>query len=211
MELTPLPDPVDLEALGRYLLSDNGPEDGMTLSDLDGFLTGLVVGPEMIPPSEWLPVIWGGEEPRFEDDDEMQMVFASILGRYNEIITCLDSDPKEFAPIFWETDDGPPDVTDWAAGFLEALALRPDAWQPLLDDSKAHVTLLPLLLACGRDEDFEDEIGEGFDEESFLAEVPDVLPVCVLSIHAFWRNRRQSGPPRRSTGRARPRRRGPRR
>ena len=33
----------------------NAPDDSMGLSDLDGFLTGIAVGPELILPSEWLP------------------------------------------------------------------------------------------------------------------------------------------------------------
>ena len=38
----------------------------MGLSDLDGFLTGIAIGPELILPSEWLPVIWGGDSPKFK-------------------------------------------------------------------------------------------------------------------------------------------------
>jgi uncharacterized protein len=63
----PLSGPIDLDALDDYLLCDHAPGDSMGLSDLDGFLTGIVVGPELILPSEWLPVIWGGEEPELED------------------------------------------------------------------------------------------------------------------------------------------------
>jgi uncharacterized protein len=83
-------------------MSDHAPDDGMGLSDLDGFLTGIVVGPELILPSEWLPVIWGGEEPEFETEDEMRTVLGTIMGRYNEIAACFNSDPDEFDPIFWE-------------------------------------------------------------------------------------------------------------
>ena len=41
--------PIDLAALDDYLMSDHAPDDCMGLSDLDGFLTGVVVGPELIP------------------------------------------------------------------------------------------------------------------------------------------------------------------
>jgi Uncharacterised protein family (UPF0149) len=44
--------PIDLDALDNYLLSDHAPDDSMGLSDLDGLLTGIVVGPELILPSE---------------------------------------------------------------------------------------------------------------------------------------------------------------
>ena len=50
---------IDLDALDAFLLSDRTPENCMGLSDLDGFLTAIVIGPELIAPSEWLPIIWG--------------------------------------------------------------------------------------------------------------------------------------------------------
>src|SRR5690349_11778488 len=53
-ESLPLSGPIDLEALDRFLMSDASPEDCMQLSDLDGFLTGIAIGPEPILPSEWL-------------------------------------------------------------------------------------------------------------------------------------------------------------
>lgn len=46
----------DLEALDAYLLSDISPEDCMLPSNLDGFMTGIAVGPEPIPSSEWLQI-----------------------------------------------------------------------------------------------------------------------------------------------------------
>ena len=39
----PLNGPIDLDALDGYLMSDHAPDDSMGLSDLDGFLTGVVV------------------------------------------------------------------------------------------------------------------------------------------------------------------------
>src|SRR5215212_7681851 len=64
-ELLPLSGPVDLEALDQFLMSDASPEDCMQLSDVDRFLTGIAIGPELVMPSEWLPAIWGGDEPAF--------------------------------------------------------------------------------------------------------------------------------------------------
>jgi uncharacterized protein len=90
---TPLLPSVDLGVLNAYLMSDRAPENSTGLSDLDGFLTGIVVGPELIMPSEWLPLNWGGEEPEFADMDEAKAVLGTIMGRYNEIIGHLDNDP----------------------------------------------------------------------------------------------------------------------
>ncbi len=176
---------VDLDALDAYLMSDRAPDNSMGLSDLDGFLTGIVVGPELILPSEWLPAIWGGEEPTFETEDEMGTVLRTIMGRYNEIVACFNADPEEFDPIFWEGQEGEVVASDWAGGFLDAVALRPDAWTPLMEDEHAGTLMMPLLLLNG-DFEFGDTVT---DEDAFLAEVPDMIPICIAGIHQFWKSR----------------------
>jgi yecA family protein len=62
----------------------------------------VVLGPELIMPSEWLPVIWGGQKPKFETEDEMRTVLRTIMGRYNEIAAYVNANPDEFEAIFWE-------------------------------------------------------------------------------------------------------------
>ncbi len=70
-------------------MSDESPENCMQISDLDGFLTAIVVGPDLIKPSEWLPVVWGGESPEFSDDAQATTILGAILGRYNETAQSL--------------------------------------------------------------------------------------------------------------------------
>src|SRR5688500_19645278 len=98
--------PVDLEVLDQFLMSEASPENCMQLSDLDGFLTGIAIGPELVKPSEWLPAIWGDDEPVFENEEQVQTVIGAIMGRYNEILRVLNIDPETFAPIFWEGPAG---------------------------------------------------------------------------------------------------------
>jgi yecA family protein len=123
---------MDLEALDRYLCSDRAPDHCMALSGLDGFLTAVVIAPDRIPPSEWLPVIWGDEEPEFESEAELRTILATIMGRYSQIATCFESDPDDFDPIFREGPRGDVVASDWAAGFLDAVAMRREAWEPMI-------------------------------------------------------------------------------
>ena len=148
-EILPLTGPVDLEALDQFLMSDASPEDCMQLSDLDGFLTGIAIGPELIMPSEWLPAIWGGDEPVFEDEEQARTVLGAIMGRYNEILHALNTDPEAYEPLFWEGPDGEVIAADWAEGFVDAIRLRPEAWRPLLEDREALILLIPILALCG--------------------------------------------------------------
>jgi uncharacterized protein len=191
----------DLDALDAFLSSDHAPDDGMALSDLDGFLTAIVVGPETIPPSEWLPKVWGGGSPGFADIDEAKLVLGAVLGRQNDIARALAEDPPVCEPIFWETAAGDPIAGDWAEGFLEGMLLRLDAWQPLFMDKHASDLLFPILALCG------DEIGEslfGLDSEfetQMAAEAPDLIPSCVVLIHRYWKPRRRENAFARRLGR----------
>ena len=202
MEDAPLPGMVDLTALEHYLRSDLMPEGGMGLSELDGFLTCLVVGPEMIPPHEWLPAIWGGEEPEFASEDVARTILAAIMARYNEIATCFETNAETFTPIYLEDTDGTLLTMDWVLGFLEAVSLRVDAWQPLVRDPEAELVLTPLLLFT-QSEEIKAELGDAFDEAAFLANAPDLLPACAIGIHAFWKTYRQSAPRRSAQDRGR--------
>lgn len=42
---------MDLDDLGVWLASDAAPDTAMSLAELDGFLTGLIVGPDPIRPA----------------------------------------------------------------------------------------------------------------------------------------------------------------
>jgi uncharacterized protein len=183
---------VDLDPLDTYLTSPESPANSMGLSDLDGFLTGLVAGPEMVKPSEWMPLVWGDEEPEFATPEEADAILGTIMARYNEILDCLDTDPDSFDPIFWEGEDGDVIVTDWAAGFMDAVILRSKAWAPLLQDDAGRDLMLPLLVLGSDDERPlfdapplpEDEIDE------LLADGPNVVIEAVLAAYQFWEERR---------------------
>ena len=183
---------VDLDALEAYLSSDESPEECMDLSELDGFLAGLIVGPEPVPPSEWLPVIWDNEEPAFADEAQANVILGSILGRYNEIADSLDAEPVEYAPVFWQDFGGDTIVEDWAIGFMQAVSMRQAQWEPVLADDDTAMLLIPIAAIAGLSmpDAAEDELAlpeEVMDK--LVEEAPDVLPSCVLGLRLFWRDR----------------------
>jgi uncharacterized protein len=180
-------DHIDLEELAEYLDSDLSPDDCMGLSDLDGYLAAIIVGPEFIMPSEWLPVIWREEEPKFESTAHAEMIIGLIMGRYNEIITGFNSDPEEFEPIFWRRPTGEVIVMDWAAGFLDAIEARSAAWGPLFGHNKAKLLLEPLLI-LGDDGELDDERDPDDRWKEFHASRSDAIPNCVIGIHKFWKD-----------------------
>ena len=109
--------PMSLHELDEFFLSDEAPDRSMALSDLDGFLTAVAIGPDRIKPSEWLPRIWGDETPEFLSEEEANRVIGTILGRYNQIITQLQDDPDRYQPLIRQNEHGQVIARDWVAGF----------------------------------------------------------------------------------------------
>jgi uncharacterized protein len=156
---------------------------------------------ELILPSGWLPVILGGQEPEFETEDQMRTVLGTIMGRYNEIAACLSSDPDDFDPLFLEGLDGDVIASDWAGGFLDAVALRATAWEPLIESDGAGILMALLFLLTG-----DMEIDDAADEDELMAQASDMIPTRIAGIREFWQNYRKP-PSRRGRSRTRGRRR----
>ena len=51
-----------LDELSALLESDLTPEDCMDISMLQGYLTAVLLGPEVTDPEKWLNGIWGKSE-----------------------------------------------------------------------------------------------------------------------------------------------------
>ena len=50
------------------------------------FCAGVIVCPDMIPPSEWLPEVWGsGGPPEMESEEALQNALDLIMGHYNDV------------------------------------------------------------------------------------------------------------------------------
>jgi hypothetical protein len=67
--------------------------------------------------------------------------------------------------------------------------------------------IMPILLLNG-DAELDLGLKDGaFDEEEFLADVPDIIPACVAGIHEFWKTKGNHRKPRSSRPRSNPGRR----
>ncbi len=173
-----------LRQLDDFLLSEAVSDDVMLLSELDGFLAGLIVCPDLIMPSEWMPVVWGDDDdPVFDSMEQAQAISSLIMGHYNDIIRQLDQ--NRYRPIYdvdiddsilWET---------WLEGFGQAMRLRPESWRAYTQDEDAD--LQRALFVLGRLKELatlppQDIKPLDIDEElENLA--PDLIPAHVEVLH----------------------------
>ena len=160
-----------------FLTSPAAPKGAMSPMEFDGYLTGIVVSPDLLLPSQWLDGIWGQDKPALDSLDQTQTVIAAVMDHYNAIIAALDAgfnqieakQPVDYRPLFLATSDKPSHdvVRTWVRGFGKAMALAPERWSSLADDERLQPLLTPFIgFMEVRDPDFEpaDNIDELLDE-----------------------------------------------
>ena len=120
-----------LAAWIAYLASPDAPADAMRPLELDGFLTGIIVSPDLILPNEWVHETWGEDGPRVDDLARVQKLFESLCGHYNDIVERLDDERTEFRPMFVGADGvaAPDRLRPWIRGFAKAIAFSVDDWE----------------------------------------------------------------------------------
>lgn len=184
--------------LDQFLLSDRCSENAMTLDALHGYLTAIAIGPEPVPPEEWLPTVWGpaaGDTPGFQSGQEAKRIQSLIMRFLNEIAITFEAAPKEFEPLFLEQTVQGKKLLDgeaWAWGFWEGMNLRAEAWETAWEAPVAATLRAVYLLGA-------EEVEE---EEVVLADTPQKRHQLALEIEAglpaiyrFWQERRKKAHP----------------
>lgn len=174
-------DALTLEELDEYLSSDKAPDDCMLLSELDGFMTAIVVGPSFIGPTVWFPKALGLAFPRVPGTTFIDRVVYAVINRYNEISTQLSDDPESFEPIFLKSNDGIVIAMDWAEGFRDGMKLRAAKWRSIVSAPGMRQLLYPILVHCS-DKRGKSLLGlSDTDEQRALEtaylDIPRVLPL----------------------------------
>jgi uncharacterized protein len=152
--------------------------------ELEGFLTALVIGPNTVSPTLWLPKVWGGRTPKFKDIAEVNRFVALVMGLYNDIAFTFDQAPQTFRPTFYESRVKGRRVVivdEWCFGFLKGMRLDARGWKPL---KRERPELLKPIELFGSPAGWR-ECEAGVDEKMHRRWSPKVTP-AVRAIHAYW-------------------------
>ncbi|MCX4116190.1 MULTISPECIES: UPF0149 family protein [Aeromonas] len=127
-------------------LMDYGNDDSMlSLSALDGFLTAVLSGPELVPPNLWWPVLWGGTPPEWSSEREMKRALDLILGHMNILAHTLCYQPEHFIPVLMANYvEGQElcNAEDWCFGYLRGMALG--NWPALPEEQESSLEVIRL-------------------------------------------------------------------
>jgi uncharacterized protein len=129
------------EVLKRF-----GDKRAMNLEKLDGFMAALICGPDNVPPSEYLPKIWGDgiiNEDAFSAQPMLREFISLVTRHWNTICDTLRSGDV-FTPLLLEDEHGVARANDWANGFMRGMEMRREDWAALLDDKDHGGSLVPI-------------------------------------------------------------------
>ncbi len=179
--------------LNDFLNSALLEERAMDLATVEGFLTAVTIGPELVMPAQWLPWVWDMHEgkinPEFEDMDQADQIINLLMRHYNDILGQFIDDPEGFTPLFDFGDEW--GVSEWCEGFLFGTSFSKAAWATLW---AAHPELLEPFALMGTDEG----IAQLDINPDSAGEVVNAIVPSLAAIYAFWMNRRVTREPDRS-------------
>lgn len=117
------------QAQGRYAETEpllrraleQAPDRTMSLEMLDGFFTALVIGPTLVLPSQYLPMVWGddGDGPDWDSPEQAEYVLGLLVKHWNAIAARREVN-AEHRPIIDNFGMAMPGE-EWAVGFMNGI------------------------------------------------------------------------------------------
>ncbi len=210
---------VQADRLRSFLCAAERPEGTLRYLELAGFLFVISCSPEMVMPSEWIPLIFDGKDPGYESTEVAQEVLSAVMALYNHINRGVVEGCPELPPGCALDDNGianlDPDasVGEWARGFVEGHGYLEDLWSLCAPDVLAEELVVCLaVLGFFSSRKVADGYCKGFKPgemtlEEMAQKMADVFPEAMKryahlgrSIHrALLEYRYESQQPVRST------------
>jgi uncharacterized protein len=137
----------DVEALAARLAKIKNP-DSLSLEGVDGLFCALIASPDLVAPSEYLPVILGsdpGDSQSFLDLDDANLTMSLLLRYWNSVIADFERESMHF-PYVEEPGVNGILGRAWARGFMRGTRLAPGGWVELFtDENEGQVVTIPLV------------------------------------------------------------------
>lgn len=195
-EIVPTPplNETEIGQLDDFLTSDSAPDAAMDVSMMDGFLTALASGPNLMMPGTMLGWIWDAEHghdlPTFASADESKGIVGLIIRHWNSVNDMLNDASAGYEPLIPEREsDGRviSVIDDWCEGYYKGISVDRTAWAPLLEE---HPEWFTVIMLYGTEEGWDEleRRKDSLDQHQALAVS---LVRSVQNIHHYWVEQRR--------------------
>lgn len=184
----------ELDRLAEFLKACKRPH-AMNLEELDGFFAALIAGPEIVPPSEYLPEVFGGEMSetcKFENVEQAREVLGLIMRHWNGIAATLNKGDVHL-PVLLEDTDGVRLGNDWSRGFMRGVHMCHDAWAELINDDQQGGLMVPVLMLY-HEHDKDPELRPGPIEPEKRDEIIVQMAAGIVRAYRYFRSHVRSEP-----------------
>lgn len=126
--------------LSGFLASPQRPTKTFTYPQLAGFLFGLANGPELIQPSEWIPMVFNNQEAQYETGDEAECITQAMMALYNDCVRTRSGGAGALPPgceirsTLMENLKTTAPLSQWAQGFGVAYDYLSEVWEAYIPD-----------------------------------------------------------------------------
>jgi uncharacterized protein len=164
------------------------PTGTLRYHELQGFLFTIASAPELVQPSEWLPIVFGDHDAGYKSLEEAEAVLGELMALYNLVNDEVGEDRASLpADCLFRTetlanleDDAP--VAEWSRGFLRGHLWLEESWEACVPsdlEDEFSATLMTLSFFASKElaEAFVAEIQQDVKTmaESIRRELPDAL------------------------------------
>lgn len=164
----------ELDELNEYLAEHPGPYQ-FGLDAAHGLLSAVVVAPEPIAASEWLPVLLT-DDGELVDADTSNRVLTLIVRLYNSIVQELEA--FSYQPIYAEVEDEQGSARlsprGWCEGFAAGIDLRSEIWGTRLGSDPRLLEIMDPIIRLSAEEGVLDidVVGEAGADQTRSDELP---------------------------------------
>ncbi len=188
---------LDTSPLDELLAFAEHQDQVLNQAELLGFFYGLVITPESIPSSEWLPQVFGEKIDVFTDQEQGERLLKGLLTVYDRFNHLHLQGHLHFPYCLKKpSEETVSNALDWGFGFNLALEMRPEIWlgngpvdkQDEDDNLFASFSVVNAIAWPHEvDELFADEGGldQSTDESELLATLLLALPNAVAVIQSY--------------------------
>jgi len=189
--LTPLTE----EERGRLddFLSSFESGTAMDFEEFDGFLCALVVGPDLVNPSEYWPHILNREQPgpfSFKTQQQAEEIMTLAARHWNTIVETL-GDGKPYVPMVFVDDEWTVGGNAWAIGFFRGVNLRVDSWEEFLED-KEYADALLAMHAFARENHPDPELRIESPTPGLRKELLVAMAAGLMEIYEYFQEKRDA-------------------
>lgn len=204
----------DEKAIRKMLSLAVDPEQALTYDELCGLIFGLAITPDVILPSEWLPLVFGEEMITVDSEEEGIQLINTLLAVVNDFTDRFHNEDLvfPFSNNYLAHKEDLEVVQEWTWGLNAALSLRPECWYDMTpeamdgEDGDELMNSLSVIHGIAEpevvEELFETRVDEEGDQlERMLASLFILLPVSIdtlLDYAFFLEEERRAGWPHRS-------------